>query len=246
MQGPSKPPGPAIFLSWRAADVAPRPGTRRPRRRTKTRNRTDPKTGRITSKILAKKLAGQAQTQIRDSLIHPAQPRINSVFFSSASELLRTFGSLYMSFQSALLMSLGSSNQALRACIEPAWMSKRQTGAAEVSNMFVHHILKQIATLHGRGKHGEAEQARCHGRGNYSTSYEPSTKVRLRVRVLLLFALAGIHFRHVGSMKTLFTYHLHCTRRCAALCVKPRRWGATERAPSRAENRVQRNIHNKI
>ena len=60
-------------MSWRAADVAPRPGTRRPRRRTKTRNRTDPKTGRI--KILAKNLAGQAQTQIRDKS-HPYQPFI--------------------------------------------------------------------------------------------------------------------------------------------------------------------------
>ena len=140
-------------------------------------------------------------------------------------------------------MSLGSSNQALRACIEPAWMSKRQTGAAEVSNMFVHHILKQITTLHGRGKHGEAEQARCHGRGNYSTSYEPSTKVRLRVRVLLLFALAGTDFRPVGSVKTLCTYRVHCTRRCAALRVKSRRWGATERAPSKAKKNVFGEAH---
>jgi hypothetical protein len=78
MRGPSEPPGPAIFLSWRAADVAPRPGTRRPRRRTKTRNRTDPKTGRI--KILAKNLAGQAQTQIRDSLILPSLVYNNKLF----------------------------------------------------------------------------------------------------------------------------------------------------------------------
>ena len=138
--------------------------------------------------------------------------------------------------------SFGSRSQALRPCIAPVWMSNRQTGAAEVSTVPLHYVSKRVATLHGRGKHGEAEQARCHGRGNYSTSYEPSTKVRLRVRVLLLFALAGIHFRHVGSMKTLFTYHLHCTRRCAALCVKPRRWGATERAPSRAKKRVRRSI----
>ena len=90
-------------------------------------------------------------------------PRFLTVgFFPALSELSELLAAC-MSFQSALLMSLGSSNQALRACIEPAWMSKRQTGAAEVSNMFVHHILKQIATLHGRGKHGEAEQARCHG-----------------------------------------------------------------------------------
>ena len=56
------------------------------------------------------------------------------------------------------------------------------------------------------------------------------------VRVLLLFALAGTHFRPVGSVKTLCTYRVHCTRRCAALRGKARRRGATERAPSRAKN----------
>ena len=41
----------------------------------------------------------------------------------------------------------------------------------------MHHVSKQGATLHGRGKHGEAAQARCHGKEINSTSYEPS-KVR--------------------------------------------------------------------
>ena len=78
MRGPSEPPDRRFFCLVRAADVAPRPGTRRPRRRTKTRNRTDPKTGRI--KILAKNLAGQAQTQIRDSLILPSLVYNNKLF----------------------------------------------------------------------------------------------------------------------------------------------------------------------
>ena len=56
------------------------------------------------------------------------------------------------------------------------------------------------------------------GKEIYSTSYEPS-KVRLRVRVLLLFALAGADSRPGGSVKTICTYHVHCTRRRAALRV---------------------------
>ena len=43
-------------------------------------------------------------------------------------------------------------------------------------------------------------------------------------------------FRPVGSVKTICTYHVYCTRRCAALRGKARRRGATERAPSRAKN----------
>ena len=57
----------------------------------------------------------------------------------------------------------------------------------------------------------------------------------MRVRVLLLFALAGTDFRPVGSVKTLCTYHVNCSRRRAALRAQARRWGATERAPSRAK-----------
>ena len=57
----------------------------------------------------------------------------------------------------------------------------------------------------------------------------------MRVRVLLLFALAGTDFRPFGSVKTLCTYHVHCTRRRAALRAYARRWGATEREPSRAK-----------
>jgi len=60
----------------------------------------------------------------------------------------------------------------------------------------------------------------------------------MRVRVLLLFALAGTDFRHVGSLETLCTYHVYCTRRCAALRGKARRRGATERAPSRAKKNL--------
>ena len=30
----------------------------------------------------------------------------------------------------------------------------------------MHHVSKQGSTLHGRRKHGEAEQARCHGQRN--------------------------------------------------------------------------------
>ena len=58
----------------------------------------------------------------------------------------------------------------------------------------------------------------------------------MRVRVLLLFALAGTDFRPVGSVKTFCTYHVHCSRRRAALRAQARRRGATERAPSRAKN----------
>ena len=63
------------------------------------------------------------------------------LFFAALSELLRTFGSLYMSFQSALLHievrkgSFGISTQALRACIAPAWIPNRRTGAAELSRV---------------------------------------------------------------------------------------------------------------
>ena len=60
----------------------------------------------------------------------------------------------------------------------------------------------------------------------------------MRVRVLLLFALAGTDFRPVGSVKTLCTYHVHCSRRRAALRAQARRWGATERAPSRAKKNL--------
>ena len=58
----------------------------------------------------------------------------------------------------------------------------------------------------------------------------------MRVRVLLLFALAGTDFRPVGSLETLCTYYMYCTRRCAALRGKARRWEATERAKSSKEN----------
>ena len=57
----------------------------------------------------------------------------------------------------------------------------------------------------------------------------------MRVRVLLFFVLAGTDFRHFGSVKTLCAYHVHCSRGRAALRAKARRWGATERAPSRAK-----------
>ena len=73
-------------------------------------------------------------------------------------------------------------------------------------------------------------------RAKKSTRRVMNRQSAMRVRVLLLFALAGTYFRPVGSVKTLCTYRVHCTRRCAALRVKPRRWGETERAPSRAKN----------
>ena len=79
-----------------------------------------------------------------------------------------------------------------------------------------------------------AEQARCHGQRNLLDELW-TVKSAMPVRVLLLFALAGTHFRPVGSVKTLCTYRVHCTRRCAALRGKARRWGATERAPSQAK-----------
>jgi len=81
-----------------------------------------------------------------------------------------------------------------------------------------------VSRFNGRGKHGEAEQARCHGQRNILDELW-TVKSALRVRVLLLFALAGTHFRPVGSVNTLCTYHIHCTRRCAALRAKSRRWG---------------------
>ena len=65
----------------------------------------------------------------------------------------------------------------------------------------------------------------------------------MRVRVVLLHTLAGTDFRPVGSVKTLCTYRVHCTRRCAALRVKSRRWGATERAPSKAKKNVFGEAH---
>ena len=55
-----------------------------------------------------------------------------------------------------------------------------------------------------------------------STSYEPSN-VRCAFVFFLCFALAGTEFRPVGSVKTLCTYLVRCTRRCAALRVKARR-----------------------
>jgi hypothetical protein len=36
---------------------------------------------------------------------------------------------------------------------------------------------------------------------------------------------------------------VHCTRRCAALRVKSRRWGTTERAPSKAKKNVFGEAH---
>jgi len=138
--------------------------------------------------------------------------------------------------------SFGSRSQALRPCIAPVWMSNRQTGAAEVSTVPLHYVSKRVATLHGRGKHGEAEQARCHGQRNLFDELW-TVKNATRVRVLLLFALAGTDFRPVGSVKTLCTYRVHCTRRCAALRVKSRRWGATERAPSKAKKNVFGEAH---
>ena len=65
----------------------------------------------------------------------------------------------------------------------------------------------------------------------------------MRVRVLLLFALAGTDFRPVGSVKTLCTCHVHCPRRRAALRAQARRWGATERAPSRAKKSLFGEAH---
>ena len=135
--------------------------------------------------------------------------------------------------------SFGSRSQALRPCIAPVWMSNRQTGAAEVSTVPLHYVSKQGATLHGRGKHGEAEQARCHGQRNILDELW-TVKSAMRVRVLLLFALAGADSRPGGSVKTICTYHVHCTRRHAALRGKARRLGATENAPSRAKTRVRR------
>jgi hypothetical protein len=65
----------------------------------------------------------------------------------------------------------------------------------------------------------------------------------MRVRVLLLFALAGTDFRTVSSVKALCTSHVHRTRRCAALRGMVRRWEATERVPSRARKRLAKHVH---
>ena len=152
--------------------------------------------------------------------------RVSVLFFGTLllAELLRIF------CQSE--SRKGVSAAAARHCahvLGPHGYQTDKQALPEVSKVSMHPVSKQGATLHGRGKHGEAEQARCHGQRNLLDELW-TVKSAMRVRVLLLFALAGTDFRPVGSGKTLCTYHLHCTRRCAALCVKARRWGATERA----------------
>jgi hypothetical protein len=46
-----------------------------------------------------------------------------------------------------------------------------------------------------------------------------------------------VDFRPGGSVKTICTYHVHCTRRHAALHGKARRWEATERAPAKSSKK---------
>ena len=133
----------------------------------------------------------------------------------------------------------GVSAAAARHCahvLGPHGCQTDKQALPEVSRVSMHPVSKQGATLHGRGKYGEAEQARCQGKRNLLDELW-TVKSAMRVRVLLLFALAGADSRPGGSVKTICTYHVHCTRRHAALRGKARRWGATERAPAESSTK---------
>ncbi|ACO68447.1 predicted protein [Micromonas commoda] len=97
----------------------------------------------------------------------------------------------------------------------------------------MHHVSKQGATLHGRGKHGEAAQARCHGKEINSTSYEPS-KVR---RAFMFFFCSPSRGQIFGlSAHWKRCAHTMCTAHGVARLFAGRR-GAGEQlnAPSRAK-----------
>jgi len=86
------------------------------------------------------------------------------------------------------------------------------------------------------------------GKEIYSTSYEP-LKMR-RAFVFFFFSpsrgqIFGLSVQLKRYAHTVCTAHgvADCTRRCAALRVKSRRWGTTERAPSKAKKNVFGEAH---
>ena len=89
--------------------------------------------------------------------------RVSVLFFGTLllAELLRIF------CQSE--SRKGVSAAAARHCahvLGPHGYQTDKQALPEVSKVSMHPVSKQGATLHGRGKHGEAEQARCQGKRN--------------------------------------------------------------------------------